>query len=182
MLSGSYRRLSQHSSDSTLERMHTALCECEYVHIVTMAIYWTLWTHGGSSGKAIPLLCSSFLKWDRPKQTRNRGKALAKVRREEEHTLYRLGVYLQVVCMSFSSHQMGTGFKPWIMIIDSWLRPDLSFYDSPALKEIMDRNFLLKTVIFFFFFALIIVVRACGYRIEQALVGYICIGGGRGLG
>ena len=78
---------------------------------------------------------------------------------------------------------MGTGFKPWIMIIDSWLRPDLSFYDSPALKEIMDRNFLLKTVIFFFFFfALIIVVRACGYRIEQALFGYICIGGGRGLG
>ena len=181
MLSGSYRRLSQHSSDSTLERMHTALWECEYVRRVTVAIYWALWTHGGSGGKAIPLLCSSFLKWDRPKQTRNRGKVLAKIRREEGHTLYRLGVYLQVVCMSFSSHQMGTGFKPWIMIIDSWLRPDLSFYDSPALKEIMDRNFLLKTVIFFFF-ALIIVVRACGYRIEQALFGYICTGGGRGLG
>ena len=150
MLSGSRHRLPQHSSASTLERMHAALCEYEYVHVETVAIYWTLWTEGGSGGKAIPL-CFAFLKWDRPKQTRNRGKVLAKRRREEGHTLYRLEVYLQVVCMSFSSHQMGTGFKPWVMIIDSWLKPDLSFYDSPALKEIMDRNFLLKTVIFFFF-------------------------------
>ena len=115
-----------------------------------MAIYWTLWTEGGSGGKAISL-CFSFLKWDRPKHTRNRGKVLAKRRREEGHTLYRLEVYLQVVCMSFSSHQMGTGFKPWVMIIDSWLRPDLSFYDSLALKEIMDRSFLLKNSDFFFF-------------------------------
>lgn len=107
MLNGPNHRLSQHPSVSMLESMQTALCEwyvCVNMCIVTVTIYWTLWTQGGSDGKIMPLLCFSFLKWGRPKGRRSRGNVSAKIEGEGEHAIYRLGLHLRVVCRSFSSN------------------------------------------------------------------------------
>lgn len=132
--------------------METALCECYLsvnICVVTLADYWTLWTHGESGGKG-PLLCFPFPRWRRPKERRRRGKVLANLRGEREDVIYRHGLHLQVLCRSLFSHWMGTGFEARAMIIDPLPRPTLSSHDSPALKGIMDRNILPKVVIFFF--------------------------------